>query len=294
MIQPDVHEYTAGDGARNGMSVYRSDDQLKGPVIVCLPALGVRAGFYAQFATGLAQACAAAVITADWRGKGMSSLRVTRKHPFGYAEVLHQDLPALIAKVQQLFPGRPCYMLGHSLGGQMALLYASCHHGMLAGVILVAAGSNHYASFSGLNGIKRMLGLRMIRLVTQVLGYFPGETLGFAGTESKNMMLDMTHESLWPTYKVQNGTMPYNQLLTELSLPVLILSLEGDSMVPSTCAQTLANKLKTAAVERRTLLARDHGLERFNHFKWARQPAPVVEAVSGWLAKTTGNNSASS
>ncbi len=76
------------------------------PVVTLLPALGVAARFYDKLATTLAES-GLNVAVMEQRGQGDSALRPTRRHNWGFAEVLDNDLPALLAWAEQQRPGAP-------------------------------------------------------------------------------------------------------------------------------------------------------------------------------------------
>jgi predicted alpha/beta hydrolase len=103
----------------NDMSVNTQD-----PIILCLPAMGVPARKYLPLATALNKQ---GVISAlfEFRGIDTSSVRASRNNNFGYHEILSIDLPEAIRFIKTHYPENPIYLLGHSLGGQLATLYMS-------------------------------------------------------------------------------------------------------------------------------------------------------------------------
>jgi predicted alpha/beta hydrolase len=253
-------------------------------VVAFLPALGVNAGYY----RALAEAWAARgyrIALVEMRGMQQSSVRDVRRCNFGYDTVLNIDLATVLpllareADAQQ----QPFYLAGHSLGAQLSLLYASRHPQGIAGIIALAAGSNYYASMpSWAARSKRSMAVRFVRIVAQVLGFFPGDKLGFAGCQPQNMMLDWTGEALSGQYRIIGDTTDYNAALERLGLPVLLLSLSADRLVPSSCADFLARKLKHAQVSHMALHADAAGGKAFSHFSWVKRPDAVLKHVDLW------------
>ena len=99
--------------------------------------MGVKASYYEPLALAF-QAGGTSAVTADLRGHGRSAIRAGRRTSngfgdFGYREILDEDLPAFTAAVHERFPGRPIVLLGHSLGGQLACLWASTRPAGVAG-----------------------------------------------------------------------------------------------------------------------------------------------------------------
>ena len=129
------------DGCRSAVTRYCGDRD--GPAFIILPAMGVPADYYAPLADAVAQLGIGAV-TADLRGHGYSSLRASRKVDFGYHDMIAHDLPAVVAATRKHFPDNPIYLLGHSLGGQLGVFYASRFPGHVAGIVLVASCSVYF------------------------------------------------------------------------------------------------------------------------------------------------------
>jgi alpha-beta hydrolase superfamily lysophospholipase len=74
-----------------------------------------------------------AVFTPDLRGHGRSARLL------GYVdslEALLEDIRRLHTSVREALPGLPVFLLGQSLGGTLALLYASRHQEQLRGLVL--------------------------------------------------------------------------------------------------------------------------------------------------------------
>lgn len=263
---------------------WHSDDEAQARgTILFLPALGAPVEYYRGFAESWARLgfCVAAV---EMRGMKQSSIRDVRRANFGYREVLHDDLPALVEHVLNKTGQGALYLAGHSLGGQFALLHASRSSAGIAGVILIAAGSNFYGSMpSRRTAVRRYLSIRLVRTINGALRFFPGHRLGFGGRQPHKLMSDWTYECLHGRYRVIGDDTDHDEALRRLKTPVLMVTLSDDPMVPHSSAAFLAGKLSEAKVSRVELQARDHGLESFHHFRWVRTPDPVLSAITGWL-----------
>src|SRR6185436_10735679 len=86
------------------------------------------------------------VATVELRGGKQSSVRDVRANNFGYNEILNVDLTSIVPRLRAEAAGQPLFLAGHSLGGQLALLYASRHPSEVDAVVLLAGGSNYYAA----------------------------------------------------------------------------------------------------------------------------------------------------
>jgi predicted alpha/beta hydrolase len=249
-------------------------------LVVFLPALGANVEFYRPMAEGWA-ALGYQVATVELRGGKQSSVKDVRAQNFGYNEVLNVDLASIVPALRAQAAGRPFLLAGHSLGGQFALLYASRHPSEVDAVVLLAGGSNYYGAMPRGKRLARHLGLRTIRTIDQVLRFFPGDKLGFGGRQPLNMILDWTHEALTGKYVVANDAADYDRALEQLKVPVLIVSLQGDALVPRASADYLARKLTRAQVAQIELRA--DGGKAYDHFRWVKKPAAVLAQVDQWI-----------
>lgn len=273
------------DGSRTVVEWF-GDSATKG-LVVFLPALGVNVEYYRGFAAAWAQR-GYRVATVEMRGMKQSSVRDVKRQNFGYNEVLNVDLATLIPALMQGQEGATVYLAGHSLGAQFALLHASRYPQGISGIVSFAGGSNYYDSMpSAMMRFKRHFGLRVVRLINRALGYFPGDKLGFGGRQPLNMIQDWTNEALTGRYRVIGDATDYNQAFEKLNLPVLLLSLSGDALVPRRCADFLAKKLKNARVTQIELHAKDYALKVFSHFGWVKRPDILLEQVALWESKVT-------
>lgn len=109
-------------------------DKTPKAVVVLLHGLGEHAGRYAPVGEGLAAASYAAV-GLDLRGHGRSGGR--RGHTPTYERLL-DDLADFLAQIEARYPGRPVFLYGHSLGGNLAINYVLRRKSMLHGVIATA------------------------------------------------------------------------------------------------------------------------------------------------------------
>ena len=249
-------------------------------LVVFLPALGASVEYYRPMAEAWA-GLGYTVATVELRGGKQSSITDVRAHNFGYNEILNMDLASIVPRLRAEAAGRPLLLAGHSLGGQFALLYASRHRADVDGVILLAGGSNYYGAMPRGKRFARHVGLRTVRTIDQVLRFYPGDTLGFGGRQPFNLILDWTHEALTGKYRVTGDPADYDRDLEQLEMPVLMVSLRGDALVPRPSADYLARKLTRARVAQIELLREDGG--SYHHFRWVKQPAPILAQVDQWI-----------
>lgn len=137
----------AADGATFELELYPNPDRPSAPVLVCMPAMGTPAAYYAPLAEALS-AAGLQVALGELRGQGTSSVRAADGARYGYHEMVTLDYPALFRAVEAALPLAPRYLLGHSLGGQLGTLYLGTEPEMAKGAILVATPSCDYRGWS--------------------------------------------------------------------------------------------------------------------------------------------------
>lgn len=242
-------------------------------VFIICPAMGVMASYYDRFAEALVAAGISAAIT-DLRGQGTSSLRAAREVNWGYATMVEQDWPALTAAVQSQWPGLLLYFLGHSQGGQLALLYLAHQPQGISGVITIACGSTYFRGWPFPHSLKILAQTQFVRLPAAVLGYFPGNKLGFGGRQARAEMGDWADAALHGRYDLAGSTFDYEAGLKKVTVPARVFSLQGDDFAPEGAAAFLASKVPTA----RHVHLGEHDLPSAarDHFRWSRQADAVI------------------
>jgi predicted alpha/beta hydrolase len=241
----------------------------------------------ADYYEPLALACASSgwhAITADLRGNGRSSVRPSRDTQFGYHEMVQYDWPAFVEAARKRFPSACLYLLGHSLGGQLSALYLSANPGAVDGLILVASCSVHFTGW----GFPRSIGIlaftQTARLVSDILGYFPGKRIGFGGTESAKVIRDWAHEALTGRYRVVGSPHDFEALLKRIRLPVLAVSFDDDHFAPERAVRNLCNKMPGADLTHRHLIPKEIGAQEIGHFQWVKNSEPVIGEIEKWLS----------
>lgn len=269
------------DGSRMEMQAWPGTAPAGAPILV-MPAMGVPGGYYRPLAEALA-ARGHPVVVGEQRGHGRSGVRPGRRVDFGYHDLLAEDWPAMVGATAARFPGARPVLLGHSLGGQLGLLYAGRHPDSFSAIVLAAACSVHYRSYHGVGG----LAIRGYALfgapVARLIGHFPGHWLGFAGREAHGMMRDWGQEALTGRYRLAGSPHDDEALLARIDRPILAISLDTDRLAPRPAVDRLAAKLVAAPVERAHWQAAELGDPAFNHFTWVRRPAVAADRIARWL-----------
>ena len=247
-----------------------------------VPALGVSARHYLPLAQALA-AHGIAVAVHEWRGIGSSNLRASRRNNWGYRELLQMDFQAGMAALRQHQPQANCWLGGHSLGGQLAVLYAGLHPSELAGLVLVASGSPYWRQF---HRGALICGCYVIApLLANLLGYLPGRRLGFGGNEARGVIADWTRSGRSGRYSAAGMQQNLEKALEQLSLPVLGLRLQNDWLGPQASLDWLLGKMPDATCVTGVVTPNDLDGKVADHFSWMELPTNVAARIAMWMAK---------
>lgn len=247
-----------------------------------MPAMGMPARHYLPLAQALA-ATGVAVVVHEWRGIGSSDRRAGRGCDWGYRQLLQDDLPAGMAAVRQRWPQARCWLGGHSLGGQLGLLYASLHPRDVAGMVLVASGAPYWRRFR--HGWLIGAAYALAPWLAALVGHLPGRRIGFGGNEARGVIADWARSGRSGRYAVAGMTQDFERLLAALQLPVLALRLQQDWLGPPASLAWLLGKLGPGARRVETISRDDLDGARADHFGWMKTPAPVASRIADWLGE---------
>jgi predicted alpha/beta hydrolase len=273
-----------GTAASFVVGVWASADPAA-PVLLIVPAMVVKAKFYRALATAL-HARGLSCATVDLRSQG-ESLPPLREGPdFGYREMIEQDLPAIASALRARFPQAPVVLFGHSLGGQLALLFGSAAPRQVAAIVGIGTGSVYWRSFERSRRLRVLAAGQYIGLVSRLRGYWPGGK-AMGGPMAGRVMTDWARHSRTGRYRPHGTSRDYDRLLAELPVPVLLISLGADPLGPRSTVDWLADRLTGAKVTR-WHLDESSGLRNLDHFAWVRD-APVLSGlIADWVAQATG------
>jgi predicted alpha/beta hydrolase len=272
---------TSDDGAVHAAMIFPSAT-CDSPILLCLPAMGAAAGYYAPFAQALAAAGHGMAALLDLRGQGDSSARA-RRDDFGYREILELDIPAAIARLRKVLGARPLYVVGHSLGGQLALFSAARPGPRPDGLVLIAAGTAYWRDGPAHQRRAARLGFVAVRTAARLLPWYPGTRLGFGGDQPRRLMRDWGRVTREGRYAPEGSGLDYEAAARALSLPVLSVGIHEDPIAPEGAREALLARVPRSAVTRVELGGVAGHTPWKRHFSWARRPDEVVGAIGGWL-----------
>jgi predicted alpha/beta hydrolase len=275
----------ASDGARSEGRLFEPS----GPpaaVALCLPAMGVDARYYDPLGQALA-ARGVAALSVELRGNGSSSLRAGRGVDFGYRELVELDVVTALEAARQRFPGAPVFLVGHSLGGHLSVLFAALRPGEVAGIAIVAAGTPYFRAYSGARKRAYVLfGSQVLYGLSAVLGYLPGRTLGFGGREARRLIAEWAALARTGRFAFAGAPADLPAAMAAVDPPMLALSLAEDVMAPRDAVDHLAGMLPRARLVRRHTERGELG-DGIDHFRWVRRPDGTADILVEWMLRTS-------
>ncbi len=275
----------ASDGVCSRLTHFVSQRSgARGPVVLCISAMGVKASYYRPLGCALA-AVGFEVLTVDLRGHGTSSVRPGRTCDFGYMEMVRRDLSAALAKAYEMADGRPVVIAGHSLGGQLGCLLAALEPAKVDALLLLTSCSVYFRCWDfplawGLWGF-----YQTSRWTAQILGHYPGHVFRFAGRESRGVAWDWSHQGLTGLYQPRGMRENVEAALRKSEVPVLAMSFTDDWYAPPKAVQHLLDKMPCAPRVLHHLAPSSLGLEKLGHFGWVKQAEHFVPLWVAWLER---------
>ncbi|MHA6204060.1 alpha/beta hydrolase family protein [Dyella soli] len=253
-------------------------------VVYWLPALGVSARQYQPLAQALAQRGIATAIH-EWRGIGSSNRRASRRVDWGYRELLAQDLPVGLAALRRRLPRERYWLGGHSLGSQMASLYAGLQPRDAAGLVVVAGGAPYWRQYRA--GRLLWLAYAAAPLLASLVGYLPGRKIGFGGNEARRLIADWARTGRSGRYAAEGMVEDLEQRLRQIELPVLALRMQDDWLGPAASLAWLLGKLPLGRCEEQVMTSADFAGAAADHFGWMKNPGPVAERMARWMTSVS-------
>lgn len=274
----------ASDGSVADVLVARTPGARHG--VLVLPALGIPEGYYAALLTTLA----ARGLTAAVLGPPRWPAGDARAKPpiYGYADLALDFVPRAIAALG--VPAGGLFLVGHSLGGAVGGLHAGTAQDV-AGMIFVASGTPYHAAYDGMPRVRTLLGTQLIGVIARLLGYFPGDKLGFGGRMSGKLAQEWSSIARTGALVVTHRSrIDAEATLAQVRCPVLSVVLPGDDLAPERAARHLVEKLgSTDTSVRRYEAPEGHAVP--DHNRWPRDPVPFADIVEAFIDSVVSGRS---
>jgi predicted alpha/beta hydrolase len=252
--------------------------------------------FYSDSGKGLAPYLAAQgfdVFVADLRGRGKSTPAISKASAYGLSEILQEDIPAFIKKIEDIKGPVPQHWLAHSWGGVLQLAYLARYQQNERVASMVFFGSKRHISTTSLKKIL-MIDI-MWRLVANTVkrfkGYLPAKALGM-GSDNETIRTHAETDA-WVRSKQwldwQDG-FDYAHALKHTQLPPALyltgvkdLVLGHPNDVKLLANETGSSPKKVVVVGRHNGFKHDY--DHINLLTHKEAPEDHFTLVSDWLKK---------
>jgi predicted alpha/beta hydrolase len=258
------------DGATLAARLYARDGAVKAAVLIG-GAMGVKQDYYAPFAEWLSTQ-GFAVMSFDYRGMGESRSAAHGKSLRGLDADLFswtRDYDCAIDALRERAPNVPLYLVGHSLGAQLAGLLRNRDH--IDGLLSVAAGSGYWRDNAPqLKRIVLYFWHVLVPVATTLFGYFPGKRFGKVGDLPRGVILQWRRWCLDPRYVVGAEGAAVRTQFEQVRFPVVALSITDDELMTERGTRVLVDCYANAPRRIERVAPADAQVKRIGHFGFFR------------------------
>ena len=160
--------------------------------------------------------------------------------------------------------------LGHSLGGQIALLYASRYPTNINRITIIATCLPYYKSWKLKDRIRLFIAGQLFHPLSRLIGYFPGDKTGFAGREFRTVMKDWAHGVMKGKYLISGSSFNYEEAMSMYQGSITSISFDKDDLSSPKAVDTLLNKFRNNVKIQKVII------KGFNHFNWVKNPKETI------------------
>lgn len=237
--------------------------------LIVLPALGVSMDKYEKLVSKLVENNINVVI-ADYPNCGRNQPQVNSDIDYGYSDLLNNYIHQL-EKISLEITGQQSILLGHSLGGHLATLYAQRHDNKVIGI---ATGNIVLKNWNLKGKLNILKATTVINAMILKDGYFAGYKIAFGNRETKTLMRDWSKVVFTGNYKHIVGSERI------VGNDALFIYLQGDEFAPLSSMLGLSRYFNAPTIETLDLT---HTIKGNQHSAWIKQPDQVVSTILEWL-----------
>lgn len=261
---------TAMDGQRLAATVFGDLGSCKRVVIVS-SATAVARQYYRHYALALAAAGYAAV-TYDYRGIGGSRPPDLKGMPARMRDWGLLDMQAMVDWASQSSGQQQVFLVGHSVGGQVAGLLERSE--LIKAMLTVSAQSGHWRYQGGVQKFSAAFHVHVtFPLLVRLLGYMPWSWFGSAEDLPPGVALEWARWCRDRNYLFGDSSLPLHRYQA-FTAPVLAYSIEDDNWGTAESVDALTAFYPNG--ERRHLVPADFALVKLGHFGYFRRHSSTV------------------
>lgn len=274
LIHVSSVDFPAGDTSLSGTLFLPSGAPRA--AVVLNGATGVPHMYYKHFAYWLAAQRGIACLIYDYSDFGASAQRPLQQSRATMLSWALVDQPAARAEMRRRLPGVPIWVIGHSLGAMLLPMQDGIED--IERVIAVASGYVHHTDHVwSYQILARLFWFGHVPLLTRLLGYMPGEKIGFGG----NLPADVYWQwRSWCTSKTffwpEVGQSIPEPDWDRSGAPVRLMAFADDATIPAECVWRMERSYGAKHCDRVLVRPSDHGLSHVGHIgMFARRNAAM-------------------
>ncbi|MEM1414462.1 MAG: alpha/beta fold hydrolase [Myxococcota bacterium] len=272
-VTPEEIVIPARDGYPLAASLFRPAEPT-GRVVVVSSATAVRRRFYRRFACALAEA-GYATLTYDYRGIGDSAPPSLRGFDARVRDWVEKDMSAVVDHARDALRPDKLFLVGHSVGGQLAGLLESTED--LDGMITLSSQSGHWRMQGGEQKAMVFLHTHLtLPLLTRLYGYMPWSSWASGEDLPKGAALEWARWCRMRNYLLDDATLPLERYAL-FRAPVLAYSIGDDKWGTPRSVDAMMGAYPV--LERRHVEPEGKPL---GHFGWFRDERLWGDAIA-WL-----------
>ncbi|MCG8605186.1 hypothetical protein MJD09_09335 [bacterium] len=268
--EPETIKVRTKDGYMLSAKLFAPQDRKCVGTIVVLNAVGVPQDFYAKYSAWLASE-GYSVLTFNYRGFEESTAKELRNCGASLSDWGRHDIDAAIVYQKGAYPELPLRVVAHSIGGH--LFGFADHSNMVSSVLTITCGSGYWLHWP----LRRSWPLGIIwycvvPVISRVLGYLPGKTLGFPVDLPKGVGLEWASWARHPKYllNAQGDPVIDSGDFDHFTQPIVGVSFSDDNMISKPAIDALHKVYRRADVTRLHFEPLDLGKKEIGHFDFFR------------------------
>ena len=222
-LEAEPLEIRTKDGVTLSATVLEREKHFRGTIVMAHAMFARQAAF--RWLSRMFRDRGWRVITFDFRGHGKSPAS-----SYGYDDFVEHDLPAVVDCARARSDGKPVALIGHSLGGHVALAAQGCGLVQLDAIVLVASNIwlRDFEPSAAMWAAKRVILEGFVRSARRI-GKFPARRLQLGSDDaSLPYVEDLARFGLDGRWLSRDGRRNYLSALTEVRIPLYSIASDGD------------------------------------------------------------------
>ena len=280
-LPTQVGSIPARDGYPLAAEIVRAtDSEGNSRIVVMNAAMGVPRQFYRKFALALAEKGMTTVLW-DYRGIGGSKPATLRGFAATVVDWVLNDMAAVVDWAHREFEPERLFLIGHSLGGQLAGLLDNSR--TVDGMVTLSSQSGYWGLQGGMQKLAVLFHAYVsLPVLSRLWGYAPWSRLGLGEDLPKPAALQWAEWLRKREYLLGDDSLPLERY-DSFTAPVLAYSFADDKWGTARSVDVMMKAYPN--VERRHVTPSDYGLVSIGHVGFFRSGSePLWDEVIDWLS----------